>query len=256
MTFLKAARVFLCVVAVTVLSGHVAPSVDDNNRYLKVTPLHGGVRLAYTVFFGEIPGASERRSIDENRDGRIDDAEAQRFADKLAAQVAAAIDIDVDGSPHRIRWDLVVAGMGSDAVAAGSFSIDMVAFACGKPGASHKVLVRDQFRIPRPGETEVKVEDSPGVTVQRAHVGPADDPTRDFRFAGPGGPLSDDGLALEYTVTDKTPAIPPGKCGGGAAQPAKKPSNSLVGLIVIGGVVVLGAAGLIIVRRKRGATAS
>ena len=35
MTFLKAA---LCVVAVTVLSSHVAPSVDDNNRYLKVTP--------------------------------------------------------------------------------------------------------------------------------------------------------------------------------------------------------------------------
>ena len=57
----------LAVAAVTLLSGHVAPSVDDNNRYLKVTPLRGGARLAYTVFFGEIPGAAERRQLDANR---------------------------------------------------------------------------------------------------------------------------------------------------------------------------------------------
>jgi len=38
--------------------------------------MRDGFRLAYTVFFGEIPGASERRTIDTNRDGRIgNDAE-------------------------------------------------------------------------------------------------------------------------------------------------------------------------------------
>ena len=249
MTFLKAS---LAVAAVTVLSAHVAPSVDDNNRYLKVTPLHDGVRLAYTVFFGEIPGASERRTLDENRDGRIDEAEAQRFADKLGAQVAEALDLEVDGIAQRVHWDLVSAGLGSDAVAAGSFSIDLVAFACGKPGPTHTVLVRDQFRIPRPGETEVKVEDSPGVTIQRAHVGPADDPTRDFRFAGPGGPLSDDGLELEYAATDKTPAIPPGKCSAATPAAAKPAGNAKLTLIVVAGVIALGAAALIVLR-KRGA---
>src|SRR5262245_3384278 len=136
MTFLKAG---LCVVAVTVLSAHVAPSVDDNNRYLKVTPLRDGLRLAYTVFFGEIPGASERRTIDANRDGRIDEAEAQRFADNLGAQVAAAVDVEIDGVGRRIRWDVVSAGMGSDAVTAGSFSVDLVAFVCGKGSGAHQV---------------------------------------------------------------------------------------------------------------------
>ena len=236
--------------AVTVLSGHVAPSVDDNNRYLKVTPLRDGFRLAYTVFFGEIPGASERRSIDSNRDGRIDEAEAQRFADKLAVEVAAAIDIEVDGVAQRVQWDLVTAGMGSDAVAAGSFSIDLIAFACGKPTGSHRILVRDQFRIPRPGETEVRVEDSPGVTVGRAHVGPADDPSRNFRFAGPGGPLSDDGLTLEYTAADKTPAVPAGKCSASAAA-AKPAADSRLGIYIMGGVVVLGAVGLVVWRRRQ-----
>src|SRR6185369_4158016 len=121
----------------------VAPSVDDNNRYLKVTPLRDGFRLAYTVFFGEIPGAAERRSIDTNRDSRIDDDEAKRFADKLGAQVGGAVDVEADGVPQRVHWSVVSPGMGSDAVAAGSFSIDLVAFVCAKPGDRHTVRVRD-----------------------------------------------------------------------------------------------------------------
>jgi hypothetical protein len=261
MTFLAAAaarrvlfaKTVLAVAAVTLLSGHVAPSVDDNNRYLKVTPLRDGIRLAYTVFFGEIPGASQRRTIDANRDGRIDDAEAQRFADKLGSEVSAALDIEVDGAAQRVHWDVVAAGMGSDAVAAGSFSIDLVAFACGTADGPHRVRVRDQFRIPKPGETEVKVEDSPGVTIQRARVGAADDPSHDFRFAGPGGPLSDDGLDLQFTTTDKTPAVPTGKCTVARSTRTRGSGSTLV-LIAVGGAIVLGAAALIMVRRRRRAS--
>jgi hypothetical protein len=249
MTFHRAA---LCVAAVTVLSGHVAPSVDDNNRYLKVTPLRDGFRLAYTVFFGEIPGAAERRSIDTNRDSRIDDAEAKRFADKLGSQVGDAVDVEADGVPQRVHWSLVSPGMGSDAVAGGSFSIDLVAFVCAKPGDRHTVRVRDQFRIPRPGETEMKVEDSPGVAVVKAHVGPADDPSHDFRFAGPGGPLSDDGLELEYTATDKTPKVPDGACMAAAAPATKAPLVSWRMLALGAGIlVVLGAIGAVVLRRRR-----
>ena len=247
MTFVRGA---LAVVAVTALSGHVSPSVDDNNRYLKVTPMRDGFRLAYTVFFGEIPGASERRSIDTNRDGRIDDEEANRFAAKLGTEVSATLDIEEDGVAQRIKWDLVSAGMGSDAVNAGSFSIDLVAFACGSTAASHKILVRDQFRIPRPGETEVKIEDSPGVTIQRAHVGPADDPSHDFRFAGPGGPLSDDGLELEFSATDKTPTVPPGKCTA-AAAPATASGGWWRWLIVGGAFAAVLGAALVYWRRRR-----
>jgi hypothetical protein len=244
----------LIVAAVTILSGHVAPSVDDNNRYLKITPLRDGVRFAYTVFFGEIPGASERRSVDSNRDGRIDSDEAQRFATKVGAQVAAAIDLEVDGVPQRVQWDLVSAGMGSDAVAAGSFSIDLVAFACGKATGPHRVVLRDQFRIPRPGETEVKVDDSPGVTITKAHVGPADDPSHNFRFAGPGGPLSDDGLTLEYAVTDKTPAVPTGprsKCVAATGDTKASARNWRDVAAIVALVIAIAAAGSIVWLRRR-----
>ena len=45
---------------------HVAPSVDDNNRYLKVTPSADRLRIAYTVFFGENQGRQMRAGLDTN----------------------------------------------------------------------------------------------------------------------------------------------------------------------------------------------
>jgi hypothetical protein len=248
MTFLEAA---LAVACVTVLSGHVATSVDDNNRYVKVTPLGDGARIAYTVFFGEIPGASARRTIDKNGDGRIDEVEARRFGDSLGAEVLAALDVEVDDHPVRMTWRTIDVGMGSDQVAAGSFSIDLVAYVCGTAGAgTHRVRVRDQFRIPRPGETEVKVEDSPGVRVTRAHVGDANDPTHDFRFVGPGGPLSDEGLEVEYSSSATTPMVPDGACGGGAAGGDSRGHEIPRWLwLALAGVVAAGCA--IVLSRRR-----
>jgi hypothetical protein len=240
-------RTFIIVSSLTVLAAHVAPSVDDNNRYLKLTPLAGGARLAYTVFFGEIPGASERRLLDTNRDGRIDEAEANTFGQHLAGQVAESLQLEVAGHPQPVRWAVVDVGLGNDAVAAGSFSVDMIAYVCVPGAPHHQIRLRDQFRIPRPGETEVKVEDSPGTTVTRARIGDADDPRHDYRFAGAGGPLSDAGLEAEWTTTDQAPALPPGSCANVAApSPARR---SWLIPVIVAAVLGAGAAVLIILRR-------
>jgi hypothetical protein len=149
----------LLVVAAITLAGarvdaHVGPSVDDNNRYLKLTPGADRVRLAYTVFFGEVPGAQMRRSLDGNRDGQISDAEAKAYGDKLAAEVAPSLEITVDGITWRVTWSTVTVGMGTPSVTAGAFSVDLVGYLC-LPSARgrHAVLLRDRFRVPRPGET-------------------------------------------------------------------------------------------------------
>ena len=246
MTFVKTA---MCVVAVTLLSAHVAPSVDDNNRYLKVTPQADGLRLAYTVFFGEIPGAKERKLLDANHDGRIDATEAKAYGDKLAAQVASALDLEVDGVARPLTWSLVDVGLGTPQVAAGSFSVDMIAYLCGSGASTHRVKLRDEFRVPRPGETEVKVEDSPGVTVTKARVGPADDPTHEYRFVGPGGPLSDEGLHVEFKVSATSPRIPNGQCAGEVAARKAKAAPYIwlgIGMLVAGGVI-----GVFVVRHLR-----
>jgi hypothetical protein len=239
----------IAVAAVTVLSGHVAPSVDDNNRYIKVTPMAGGARLAYTVFFGEVPGAAERRLLDTNRDGRIDPAEAKTFGDKLAGEIAANLVVDAGDKTTPIRWTVVDVGLGNEAVAAGSFSVDMIAYVCAAGGGQHRVHLRDSFRIPRPGETEVKVEDSPGVTVTRAQVGGADDATHDYRFVGAGGPLTDEGLAVEWTATDQAPLLPPATCAAPATD--KRGGRGWLLPVLAGVVLVGGAAALAVVTRSR-----
>lgn len=243
----------LLVLAVTLATGtanaHVAPSVDDNNRYIKVTPAADRVRLAYTVFFGEVPGAQTRPSIDANHDGQISEAEGQAFGVKLAGEVGASLELTIDGTTQPVTWSTVAVGLGAPQVAAGSFSIDMIAWAC-LPSArgKHTLLLRDRFRVPRPGETEIKVEDGPGIAIGHTHVGAAADPGHDYRFAGPGGPLMDDGLDLAFTAGDAAPLTSDGTCTGAATgtRGVGKP-------LVIGIALALSAllAGVVVVVQKK-----
>jgi hypothetical protein len=244
-----AGRSFVVVGVITLVAAgalaHVAPSVDDNNRYLKLTPMGDRVRLAYTVFFGEVPGAVERREIDSNRDGRIDDAESRAFGGKTAAEVAENLDVEIDGHGAKVTWATVDVGLGTPATAAGSFSVDLVAYPClPVVRGAHRLVVHDRLHLPHPGETEVRVEDSPGITIDHARIGTADDPSHDYKFAGAGGPLADEGLDLAFTASDKAVVTPDGACTGAASEASSKrswllPVLSLVGCFVLGVLVFL-----------------
>ena len=246
------ARLVTVVLAVTLAAGraagHIAPSVDDNNRFLKLTPLGDRVRLAYTVLFGDNPGHGMRPGLDANRDGLIDDAEAQAFGAKLAVDVAEALDIDVDGKLSPMVWAQVAVGMGSPQTTAGTFSVDLVGYLClATPRGAHRIQLRDHFRLTRPGETEVKIEDSPGVTISRARLGRADDPGLDFRFAGPGGPLAEDGLDLAFEAGERAAIAHDGLCRIG--EPGGSGHALWIG-IGVGGAAALGVVGILLIRRR------
>src|SRR5689334_17308917 len=74
--------------SVAPVHAHVAPSQNENNRYLKVTLLPDRVRVSFTVFFGERPGASERLRMDRDRDGQLAPAESQAFGESVRDDVA------------------------------------------------------------------------------------------------------------------------------------------------------------------------
>jgi hypothetical protein len=226
---------------------HVAPSVDDNNRYLKVTPQADRLRVAYTVFFGEVPGAALRPSLDKNRDGAISDGEGQAYGDRVAADVIGSLELAIDGQTQRFAWKQVSVGLGSPNVAAaGSFSIDMIAYVClPSVGGKHEVLLRDRFRVPKPGETEVRVEDGPGITVSLARVAGADALANDFKFVGPGGPLADEGLRIVFTASDTAPRE--GCAGATVATSTGGPPWLAIG---IGAAVLLVLGGVVAYRRR------
>jgi hypothetical protein len=237
----------LVVMITSLAHAHVSPSVDDNNRYLKVSPQADRVRVAYTVFFGEVPGAALRPALDTNRDGAISDGEAQAFGDRIAADVIGALDLNLDGKQLRVRWKAVTVGMGSPTVAAGSFSIDMIAYVClTRARGRHELLLKDSYRVPKPGETEVRVEDGPGITVEHARIGGSDALANDFKFVGPGGPLSDDGLRVAFVASDKAPLS--NECDALEATNADRIPWLAIALGVL--AIVLGVVLVIHKRRK------
>jgi hypothetical protein len=235
--------------AVRLADAHVAPAVGDNNRYLKLTPLGDRVRLAYTVFYGEVPGAALRREIDANHDGAIDDAESEAFGARIAAQVAAALELTVDGARRPVTWAQVAVGMGTPSAAAGPFSIDLIAAIClTPPRGAHAIELRDRFELAHPGETEIRFEDSPGVTVDRARVGDDDQPGIDYKIIGPtpvlGQPGPAGGIALAFTAGPRAVVAPDASCAGPAPAPATgAPTGAIAGaaagLAVLAGAIVI-----------------
>lgn len=228
---------------------HVTPAIGDNNRYLKLTLLGDRLRLAYTVFYGEVPAAAMRRALDVDHDGAIDDAETQAFGGRIARELTAAVAITIDGVPQPVAWTEVVVGMGTPSAAAGAFSIDLVAWLClAAPRGTHAVLLRDGFRLDRPGETEVKVEDGPGVTIDASRIGGAEDEAHDYKLVGPSGALETQGLDVRFTAGAKAIVAGDAVCPGDRRARAL-PTGVIVGAAAVTALVLAGLASLL--RRAR-----
>jgi hypothetical protein len=187
-------------------AAHVAPAMDTNNRYLRLAPMGDRVRVAYIVYIGEIPGAQARLRMDRDGDGQLADAEAQAYGDEVAQAVADGLEITVDGAAYPMAWSEVSVGLGTPVTRAGSFSVDLIGWLClpDLAAATHEVVLFDRFRINAPGESELRVQQSPGIEVRRSTFG-ADGraSTLDMTWRGAGGPTSTMGYYLTFAVSEE-----------------------------------------------------
>lgn len=232
-----------------VARGHVAPSVSENNRYLKLTPTADQVRLSYTVYFGEIPGREARAGMDRDRDGAISDAESDAFAGQLGDRVAAALTATASGLPAAITWQERHIGLGSPTTTYGPFAVDLVAWICVPADGDERWFeLRDRFEIERPGETELRVDESPGIHVTRSSFGKDGTPSQlAFRWTGEDSPTASVGHHLRWKVVDAKLAMgaAAGRCSEGAGGHRR-------GWILAGAATIVAAAALALWRRRRG----
>jgi hypothetical protein len=231
---------------------HIAPSAEENNRYLKLTPMADRARLAYIVYIGEIPGRLERQAMDRDRDGALSREEADAYGKQIADAVRKALVVQVDGKPRSLAWDEVHIGLGTTQANGGSFSIDLVASLClnGVSGGEHRVAVYDRYEIERPGETELRVEEAPGIRVLRSSVGEDGEESRmEFRWVGGESPIAGEGWHLRFEV-DAVNAIPgPGKCRSTASDaPARR--TGVWAACALGALALLAVAGWAVRRRR------
>ena len=232
-------------------SAHVAPSDRENNRYILLAPLGDRIRLAYTVYLGQVPGRQIRARMDADRDGRISDSEAQKYGDEIAAQAAPRLSLEVDGQPVAIQWHEVDVGLGQPVTAAGAFAVDLVAWICldqPRERLAHRVRLRDGFQLPQPGESELRAEESPGVRITRTQLGSGRTETArlEYRWTGGPGPTEMDGYYLEFEVD---PAL--ATFAGACDEPDASGGDSAVPRVfVIAGLLALGAAAWLVSRRR------
>lgn len=149
---------------------HQAPDLDANNRYLKVTLLPDRVRLVETFLFGERPGAAERQRMDTSGDGVLDDKERAAYGARAAAELAATVSLA--GAPAA-AWRVLDVGVGEPPRATGgSFAVDLgLDLLYADPRAAAQVLVvDDRAALPHAGESELRIDESPGVRVSECHL--------------------------------------------------------------------------------------
>lgn len=236
----------------TAAQAHMAPSQDANNRYLKLTPLGDGVRLAYTIYFGELPGRRQRAEIDRDRDGQLAPGEVDAWAARLAREVASGLELRLDDRTEPVSWRSVDVGLGEPVVAGGSFAVDFIAWRCA-PGAGgeHRLELHDRVPVPSLGDTELRVEPSAGVVVHRIALGSdtieahATIPRRAI-----GSALVSEPWQLAFSAS---PDAQRAACAAPhpAAAPAGFSSRAALAVVIVASGLGLGALGALAWRRRR-----
>jgi hypothetical protein len=167
---------------------HPEYTPSSTNRYLKLSLVQPNeARLLVSVMYGSQPATEERRRADQNHDGRIEPREAQALGDALARRVESELRLLVDGAERRVRFEPAVVGLLGEAVDASPLSIDLTARIELPAQGRHSLSLDDPTALPRPGETEVRIEESPLVRVVGASQGRTTAPserTLRFTFAG------------------------------------------------------------------------
>jgi len=232
--------------------GHVAPAVDKNNRYMKIEPMGDRIRFAYTVFWGQIPGAQTRQQLDRNRNKTLDKSETDPYQREIARSVAANLKFVIDGRVQQIQWAQVHMGLNTPDVGAGAFSVDLVGWLCldsPRKRVEHEMRFYDRYKLPKPGETELTVREADGITINRSSIGDMQGSLLKFRWQGGASKLAKEGYTLRIKVDPNLATIGvddlctkrQAKLKSAATNPGKKDEKKSVpvwlAVVAVGGIV-------------------
>lgn len=218
---------------------HPEYSPSLSNRYLKVSLVgRGELRVAWTLMVGQAPATAARRQIDADGNGAIDDAELQRWTERLADAVRHGLVLDVDGQRAAPTWDPPLPGMPDRHMGPIPFSVDLIGHLRAQGPGEHTVRLDDQTPPAALGdalgESDVLIEEGPGARVLAAWRGRPDE-GRELHYVwhGPKYSVLED-RSIGFRFVDDTP-----------------PKRRRALPIALAGALVAAACAALLVRRRR-----
>jgi hypothetical protein len=228
---------------------HIGSSEKVNNRYYKLAPMADRVRIVYTIFFGREPSAELRREMDTDRDGMLSASEVATFAGALQSDVVGSTAATLGANDTEIYWQPIDLGIGRATTSGGAFSADLVGTVCltqSSPTEEHRLIFVDGLVLPKPGESELRLDPAPGIRIVESRLG-GREVGAGHKWQGGAGPVAQ-GYQLSFLVERDDSAGLDDLC-----KPPPPEKHRLRSILVGGAVLLLLAAalGLRAFRRRR-----
>jgi len=176
-------------------AAHVELSPTLVNRYFSLMVTEEmRAQIVVSLLHGDLPAVDQRRAMDANHDGRIDETELEAERRAWQGRSAELLEVALDGRPLTLEPVASIDLAGEPRVTARALVVELVAWVPLARGQHAFTLTPGRDR-PRAGETEVTVDldDAWSLLASRQAKG-ADTrpPQRRFTFSGPRASVLED----------------------------------------------------------------
>lgn len=100
------------------------------------------VKLSYSILVGVRASVSLLQEADLDHSGKLDEMEQRALGQRFAREVAARLDLSLDGRRVTLRFDEVRTAFESDSVGVWPFSVHLTSSLATKRAGSHEVSLR------------------------------------------------------------------------------------------------------------------
>lgn len=159
---------FVLLLSAGTVRAHPQFALSTVNRYGRLVLLPNKLLFDYSLMVGEVPAEQLQRTADLDRDGNLSAAELKSLAEQLRRTIEKDVGLRLDGKPLPLTWTMQPLQLKRPTTQPNPapFALELSAEAALLDDRqAHQVVVDDRADLPPVGEVELRIEDSPEVTV-------------------------------------------------------------------------------------------
>jgi hypothetical protein len=177
----------MLVAAVAPAAAHPETSPLLLNRYISLMAMGEKIDGFFYLVYGEVPGAEQRRAMDQDKDGRLSPGEQEQAKRAWHARTNELLDVSVDGKRLSLDGAKVDVQLGGDETVTTAPLIVEVYVSWPLEFGTRTLSVAPKKDFPRLGETEIVLDLSTEWQLLSSQHGDEKGIANRFKFEGPRG---------------------------------------------------------------------